>query len=207
MLLGSGAFLGGDEVTWVELAWMDFLPLQMTPREPLAPPNTARRRLSMNQKAGPHQTRNLPASSSWTSRSLNCENEMSVVHNPTCSVAFYYCFAQTDWDSHRPRITNLCEPCCEEKNAWLLTRVSAVLAVSLRSILTLFKISNGVVCLLPHAVSSEGNIFYTLIPSYFLWKVWILEDFRRWDFKSKLLFWYTYVTTNIPICRNFNHNI
>lgn len=151
MLLGSGAFGRWWEVTWVELAWMDFLPLQMTPREPLAPPNTARRRLSMNQKAGParhgisqHLHLGLPGLLTVRMRCL-------LFYNPPASVAFYY--------SRPDRLRQSSTPYYKPKWAVLgrmlaLTRVSAVLAVSLQSILTLFKISSSVVvsCLMLYPV-------------------------------------------------------
>lgn len=63
--------LGGDSVMRVEPSQMGLVPSQKRPqRAPSSLPpceNTTRGRLSMNQKAGSHQTSNMPGTWSWTS--------------------------------------------------------------------------------------------------------------------------------------------
>lgn len=120
-------------------------------------------------------------------RSLNCENEMSVVYNPPALRPFIIA-AQTDWDSHRPRITNLREPCWEECLA-PNTCLSCVSCFHYGRYWRCPRSRTAWLSLTSCCIQWGQFIFYILIPSYFfLWKVWILEDFRRWDFKSKLLF-------------------
>lgn len=96
--------------------------------------------------------------------------------------------AQTDWDSHRPRITNLREPSWEECLA-PNTCLSRVSCFHYGRYWRCSRSRTAWLSLASCCIQWGQLIFYTLIPSYFfLWKVWILEDFRRWDFKSKLLF-------------------
>lgn len=166
----------------------------MTPREPPRPLPTqqgdlrlwTRKLVLTRHGTRQHVHLGLPSS-------VNCEKEMSVLYNPSAPWPFVIA-AQTDWDSHLPCIINLHEPCWEE----CLAPNKCLRNISCFHYCRYWHCSRSQTTQLSftsYCIQWGQFIFYRLVPSCsFLWKDGILEDFRRWDFKSKLLsllfFWY-----------------
>ena len=96
------------------------------------------------------------------------------------------------------------------KNAWLLTRVSAVLAVFITVDTDVVQDLERRGCLLPHAVSSEGNLYFILsyLHIFFYEKLGFWKILEDWILSPNYYYFLVYLCYNkYTHLQKLNHNI